>query len=378
MTSRVLHLALLLLSVAASSALGQESVRLKAAVRVPDITKLTLSDIADIAGPQAKDLESIAIPDNIGTSTADSRTISIQQIRSALALMKGVNLGRIALSGAIVEIVRDIPVTQVPATEQQPEPTIETTPGMRVRDVIPTRLALERNIPIDDIRVTFNDADRGVLDTSLENRSWSITPTGESDHLPVQVRIYSKDQLILAKTIRVGIEVKRNVAIPLRAIRKGELLDPSLIKFESRWLAPSIDAASKQTILGKAARNQIAINSIIENRDAQEPILVRKGERIVVDCMVEGLLVRSTMRATAQARVGDVIVVEPLNPPREKTGRGDLASSPPAHADAVVYARINSPGRGVVTTQPLNDPKLTSENHDASRSVSDNATEVTQ
>lgn len=358
-----MHLALryisciFLVAFTASSALAQIQVQLRKAISTSDVTSLTLGDIADITGTNTERLTSLSLPRELGTTAGDNRLILIDDLRKFMTNSREVNFGGVALSGQSIRIRRivETPNLVEPVVSQQP--TDSTPKGVSVRDVIPTRIAVERNIPLEDIRITFNDADRDVLDTSLEGRAWSITLTGESDHLPLQVRIYCNDQLILAKSIRVGVEVKKQVAIPLRAIRKGELFDPSLLKTETRWLAPSVEAAVPETVVGKAARSQIDIDSIIENRDVEEPIVVRKGERIVVDCVVDGVLVRSTMRAGAQARVGDVIIVQPLTPPKSVRDKANKANQTkePVEREATVYARISSPGRGVVTTQPLDD-----------------------
>lgn len=375
-------LSLLLMAFAASDASAQIEVQLRKAISVKDVASVTLSDIAEIKGTNTDRLASLALPKELGTTTGDSRVIVIDDLRKFMLTAREVNFGNVALSGQSVRVRKLIekPQSTEPTVTQQP--TDAPPKGTSIRDVIPTRIALERNVSVDDLRITFNEADREVLDASIEGRSWSITPAGESDHLPLQVRIYSNEQLVLAKSIRVGVEVKKEVAIALRALRKGELIDPSLIKIESRWIAPSIEAAIPDTVIGKAARSQIDINSIIENRDAEEPIVVRKGERIVVDCMVDGVLVRSTMRAGAQARVGDVIVVQPLTLPksaRDKKNKANKNSPQPVQSEATVYARISSPGRGVVTTQPAADETNPSpESPNASRSEAPSPVVVTR
>ncbi len=350
---------ILLVTRFASDVVAQVQVQLHKAISVSDVTCLTLGDIADISGTNTVHLSTLAIPRDLGTTAGDNRLIHIDELRKFMSTSRDVNFGAIALSGQSVRIRRVMDTPPPVKTVSHAQPAHPAPSGTSIRDVIPTRIALERNVSVDDLRVTFNDADREVLDASLEGRSWSITPTGESDNLPLQVRIYSNDQLVLAKSIRVRVEAKKEVAIALRAIRKGELIDPTLVKAETRWLPQSIQAASPNTVIGKAARSQIGADSIIETRDAEEPIVVRKGERIVIDCVVDGVLVRSTMRAGSNARVGDVIVVQPLTPPksnRDKSNKADKQSRQPPQPEATVYARISSPGRGVVTTQPTMQP----------------------
>ncbi len=330
-----------------SSARGQECVELLQSVTIEHESTVTLGQIAKVSGPHADVLASIQVPAQVWTKGESGlRTLDITRVRDFLGATPGINMGRIALSGSRVELRRAV-VILIPKAPSVSSDAAAQDVGTRVRDLIPERIAQAMTIPLAALRITLDESDADLLNTSLVNRTATITPMGDSDRAPLHIRVYEGDRLILARSTRVGVLVRRDVVLAQRAIRKGELLDPSILRSEERWLPPSVASAPYEQIVGKSARSAIDAGEIVDLRDAEEPIVVRKGERIVVDCIVEGVLVRSTMRAAAQARVGDVIMVQPLVAQRELGGKGASRSQTKTPA---VFARISGPGRGVVTT----------------------------
>lgn len=329
---------------ASSIALAQESIQLRATVLSDTLDAMTLGDIATIDGPSAASLAKITIPEGAWThGTVGTRTLDVSVLRKLLGETQGVNLGRVALSGSRVEW-RQKAIEPPPAPVAQPASAADAPAGHRVRDLLQHRLATALSVTPSDLRVSLDEGDADILNTSVEGRTVTITPMGESDRPPLAIRVYEGDTLVAARSTRVGVLLRRQVVLAARDIRRGELLDPSLLMSEERWLAPSVAAATLDEAMGKSARGAIEAGAIITRRDAEEPIVVRKGERIVVDCMAHGVLVRSTMRASAQARIGDVIAVEPLASERS-TRRGEIAPKPGA-----VFARVSGPGKAVVTT----------------------------
>ena len=326
------------------------SIQLRASAATETLDAITLGDVAAVEGAGAESLAKIAIPEAAWFADANGgRTLDIAAVRRLLSDTKGVNLGRIALSGQRVEWRQK--VAQPPPAPPRPSLQGDDAGGVRVRDLLHDRVATALGVAPTDLRVSLDEGDAEILNTSVEGRTVTITPMGESDRPPLAVRVYEGDRLIAARSTRVGVLLRRQVVLAARDIRRGELLDPSLLLTEERWLAPSIDAATLEDAAGKSARGAIEAGAIITNRDAEEPIVVRKGERIVVDCMVNGVLVRNTMRAGAQARIGDVIVVESLTSERGER-RGEATQKP-----STVFARVSAAGQAVVTTsQPTTRP----------------------
>ena len=320
------------------------SIQLRTSVATEELDSTTLGDVATIEGAGAESLAKIAVPEATWARSANGlRTLDVAAVRKLLGETKGVNLGRIALSGQRVEWRQKVALPPPPPPAPASENDVAGG-GLRVRDLLHDRVATALAVAPTDLRVTLDEGDSDILNTSVEGRVVTITPMGESDRLPLAIRVYQGDRLLTARSTRVGVLLRRQVVLAARDIRRGELLDPSMLVTEERWLAPSIDAATFEDAAGKSARGAIEAGAIITTRDAEEPIVVRKGERIVVDCMVNGVLVRNTMRAGAQARIGDVIVVESLTSDRGGR-RGESPQRP-----GTVFARVSAAGQAVVTT----------------------------
>lgn len=323
---------------------AQDIVRLRTTAAVPAGGIVTLADVATIEGSQADILRAVVIRDN----AAAGQTLSLDDVRSALRRTTGVNSGRVALSGASVSLVAPAAVQPAPAPAPMTQPAAAA--GTRVRDAFPAFLAREFAVLPQDLQLTFSDADAATLDTPLTNRTFTLATQGSSERVQVHVRVYEADKLITAATVRVGLLIRRDVLVATRDLTRGTPLDDQTTTRESRWLPVSARAGKPAELTGHMAKSAIRAGSVIESRQVEEALVIRKGDLVVVDCISGGVVLRSQMRARQAGKVGDMIELTSLTPPRRETSRkGRNAQERPQ--PVVVRARIAGPGRAVLLTQ---------------------------
>ncbi|HYF15959.1 MAG TPA: flagellar basal body P-ring formation chaperone FlgA [Phycisphaerales bacterium] len=336
-TSAVIFLCLSL----AAAARAQDAVRLLTHARVAPGAPVTLGDIAQIDGPNAAALRAVRV------DGGDQPTVRVDvaRVQELLGATPGVNVGRVALSGREVRIERAEPVKPAPgpaAAVQQP------TTGPTVRASIPAVLAQELRIDPADLRLSFDESDAAVLGTALTGRTHTVSMIGTGDKPGVHIRVYEGDKLVLAKTIRVGVLVRRQVALAAKTVERGGILDESSLIGEERWLSPTTKAVDSAAAAGRTARARINAGEVIEARMVEEPIAVRKGDLVAVDCVSSAVVVRTTMRARADARAGELVELAPVAPAGSKKQRARDAAP-------TVTARVAGPGRAVVSHAPAGE-----------------------
>ncbi len=333
----------------ATLAHAQDVVRLRGSAVVPASGVVTLADVATIEGTQTDALRAIILREN----AAAGQTISLDDVRGAMRGAQGINSGRIALSGASVSLVA--PVVAAPAAPTSDNKTADAAPGTRVRDAMPAYFSREYAALPEDVRLTFSDGDAATLDISLTNRTFTLETQGTSERVQVHVRVYEGDKLITASTVRVGVLLRRDVLVASRDLSRGTPLDEQTTTREQRWLPVTARVGSATELQGRVAKSAIRQGSVIELRQAEEAIVIRKGELVAVDCISGGVVLRSQMRARQAGKAGDVIELTSLTPPkREKSKKGRDAQE--RAQPVVVRARVAGPGRAVVVTQAPGTP----------------------
>lgn len=328
----------------ATIACAQDVVRLRTSATVPASGVVTLGDIATIEGSQADALRTIVLRERAEAG----QHIGIDDVRAAMRGAKGVNSGRIALSGAAVALVA--PMTAAAPVAPTPASTTEQATGARVRDALPAFLAGEFAVLPEDLQLTFSDGDADELDVPLTNRTFTLATQGSSDRVQVHVRVYEGDKLIIASTVRVGVMVRRDVLVATRELSRGTPLDEQTTTRESRWLPVTTRVGKPEEIMGRVAKAVIREGSVIEQRQAEEALVIRKGDLVAVDCISGGVVLRSQMRARQAGKNGDIIELGSLTPARRersRKGRDAQERSQPV----VVRARVAGPGRAVVVTE---------------------------
>ncbi len=323
----------------------QDAVRLLASTTITPNQQVTLAHIATIEGSQASLLGSIVIRE----SANPGDTISLADVRAAMRAKPGINAGRIALSGSSVALTAPSQPAPTPV-KQDTSATAATANQLRIRDAIPDFLAREYNVAPTDLQLTFDDSDTKLLDTPLTNRTYTLAPQGTSDRVPIHVRIYEGDTLIAAQTTRVAIKIQREVLIAALDISRGTPLDDATTTRERRWMPFATRVGDPTAILGRMAKSTIRAGSLIETRQTEEAIVIRKGDLVAVDCLAGSVVLRSQMRAKTDGRVGEFIDLVAVTPPKTaKSGKKSRDAQSRAQP-TIIRARVAGPGRAVTTT----------------------------
>ena len=321
---------------------AQDSIVLRTTARPPASGPLTLGDVATLAGNEATRLAGVVILDEAALRRPGPQSckVDVRSVREALD-RSDIRWGKVTLSGGTCEITG----AASPAPKAKPTPPART--GVQVRDCIARRLAELAQAPVEDLRLSFEESRRELLDLPAAGRSVVVAPTGVSERMPVNVRVLEGGKLIAEGSTRVGVQVRRQVLVLRSAVARGDKIDESEVDAQERWLPPTLTPATKDQALGSAARARISAGEIVLARDVESPAAVRKGQLVAVDCVVGGIVVRmNNARALMDGREGEEILVSPS---------AATAASAKAAGDrgpvGSFRAKVSAPGRVVALTQ---------------------------
>ncbi len=303
---------LVLLGATQRAALGQDDARgtvlLRDAVTLSPGT-IKLSDVAELNGSAAMALAELSI-----TELPAGRTpvqVTLEQVCAAIDAA-GVNRARVEIRGYARCKVMVLASVTPPAAQPA---MIDATPHAEAASVVqpvavsPTSLRaqvtalLEKNAGGDsqDLRITFADADARVLDQDVSNLRLEFEPIASSSlgRVPLVMRAYQGDKPV--QTIRLIADVARrtNVLTLTRPISRGQVLQSDDFKSQKLFITDARNApiADPALVVGQLAVGSLRPGTVLTNEHVRSPILVKKGDTVIVRCIAGGLVVTTAARA---------------------------------------------------------------------------------
>jgi flagella basal body P-ring formation protein FlgA len=316
----------------AQAGLGDE-IKLKGSVRLePAATAVRLADIAELVGPDAQHYaETIVaeLPDG-----AEAVEISIRQVRSKLA-DAGAHWGKIQLSGRTI-IVRPAvaraaapPLTMTPVAIEPPaEPRRTDAPTAiyelaadlvdlaTLRGTVARMLVDGLGIHPQKLRVIFNDHNASLLDADQDASRFEIQPLGilASDRVELSVRAWAQGRIEQRYSLTVRPMVNIDVAVPRRDIARGEQIRAEDLSVESRWLVPSQANTMSSLVkaVGRVADTRLKAGEAVRTRHIKREHVIKRGDRVMVRCLVGGVVLSLEAEARTEGAQGDRIELRKL------------------------------------------------------------------
>lgn len=343
---RTLILAILMVTAFAANALAQGTTRveLRSGVRAERGASITLSQVARLEGPLADTLGRLVVLGEV-VGASDANVIEPDDILDTIAAAHPRARHAVLVTGLPCRVL--VPGAARRASAERGAPREETRPvdqstplAMRIKRQIRAALGFEHL----ETRFTFRGRDAEFLSQEIAGTNVVMTLGGRSDTVPVHVTIYRGDTLVDYREVRVGVEVRRSVAVMLEAVRSREVLTEDVVRIEARWLPAGDRPADPARLIGQTAKSSLRAGEVVSVIDTQPPVVVERGDVVVLRSISGGAMVGVRARAMRDARAGDVITFK-----RETTG-------------TLVQARVSRAGQAVMAAPPstsavpANDP----------------------
>lgn len=322
---------------------GQDVIALRHTVRLEaTATAVRLADVADLAGPRAESLAEVQIVRDIGAEPAPGgwATIDAERVRAAVEERGEIDWGNLVIRGEACSVRRVTPVAPEAvrvAASEEPAPATPVPGSIRiaVSEKLGAELGSVFGVSASDVRLKFDESDRGVLDTLCGGLVLDIQTGGAGDRIPVHIRGYRDGALAVNAVIRAEVELRRDVAVATAALKRDQTLGLDDFAVESRWVPSSVRWLDPGRGVGQAVKQRIGAGEIITVDDVRSPVAAERGELVTLHCVAGTVVLKTTCRALQDARTGELAKFETLEPDRRQR--------------RVILARMNGPGVAVAS-----------------------------
>jgi flagella basal body P-ring formation protein FlgA len=315
--------------VAGEDACG-DSIALRGAVRLDAGARVVrLADVATLTGPEAE-----AFADLVVAELPDASAVAEVRVRDVRAKLTdaGAHWGRLDLSGGRT-IVRGRPHGDAAPPMAMTGAALEEVPTVAKPDAttwLDAAVAAEatlrgelfrfvaRNLGVapDQMQMAIHGPDAAVPMSSTADRRFEIQPLGSitGAQTEVSVRAWRDGRAVDRWILRVVPRVRCEVAAATRDIRRGETIAASDGTVEARWLSPpaAAKAARCGAVTGRVAAMPIAAGEPMLDSQLRKQLVVRRGDLVMVRCVVGGLVVSLRAEARADGAAGDTVELRKL------------------------------------------------------------------
>jgi flagella basal body P-ring formation protein FlgA len=312
------------------AAVAQSTIELRSSAKVAPNAAVVLSQIATLNGSDADALADVSI---LPGGSARGANVTIREVRRALDSQGMINWGRVTLRGSVCTLVAPVEAVKPVARRTMTHSPLTDKPDS-VQRAVSDRVSHLIQAVSADLRLSFDPDDADILNLSTTGRTLEIKPTAASDKLPLAITLYEGDRIVESKSIRVGVLVRRKVAIAAAAKSRGATIEQADVTIDEQWVGPNLKPAGPDAVIGAAAQGRISVGQIIGLGDVAPAMIVAKGEQVSVSCVSGSIVLTTKARAMLAGRVGDVIQFQGLEDKR------------------TFAARMSGRGRAVVAAAP--------------------------
>lgn len=311
-----------------STTLG-DTIDLKNAVRLTaDDSIVQLGDIAVLEGEHAEALADLEIA-RIDANGAVME-ITVRSVRSKLE-EAGVHWGRIQLNGRKVTVrpgraggsggefaVRAMQTASLDtSTEIRSHEKTEVRTAQELmqlstlRGAIAQFIADGRTSSATDIRIAFNRNDEDILNRPRLTHRIEIEPMGSlrSDRLGLNLRLWSGASVVERFNVTIGLTYRETITLASRDIARLEMISETDVQRDEKWMKASelTLAASPLQAIGRIATRRIKAGQVIRAGDVTRETLIRRGDFVIVRCLVGGAVISLQAEAREDGAEGQTI-----------------------------------------------------------------------
>ncbi len=312
-----------------------DEIALKGSVRLRDDDQVVrLGHIAELTGPFAERLADTPIAE--APQGDEVLELSVREVRHTLDVA-GAHWGKVQLNGRRV-VVRPhyagdarpplaMEATSIDKAPRQDSrrPAAAASPYDYAADLI-DRHTLRGNIAAivarglgvepSKLRLIFDHRDVELLNTSLDAFRFEIQPLSSlhSDRIELLVRAWSAGRIHHKQSLTVHPSIHLDTVVLRRDIPRGTMLHDDDLAVEARWLPPT--AADRLPTLveavGRVASGRLRGGSVLRKADIARQFVIKRGDRVMVRCIVGGVVISLEAEARGDGAEGDTIELRKL------------------------------------------------------------------
>ena len=316
-----------------------DEIALKGSVRLRDDDQVVrLGHIAELTGPFAERLADTAIAE--APQGDEVLELSVREVRHTLD-EAGAHWGKVQLNGRRV-VVRPhytgdarpplaMAATSIDkAPRQDPRRPAAAATGAAdsyeyAADLV-DRHTLRGNIAVivarglgvepSELRLVFDRRDVELLDTSLDAFRFEIQPLSSlhSDRIELLVRAWSAGRIHHKQSLTVRPSLHLDTVVLRHDVPRRTMLHDDDLAVEARWLTPTAAArlATLVEAVGRVASGRLRGGNALRKSDIARQFVIKRGDRVMVRCIVGGIVISLEAEARGDGAEGDTIELRKL------------------------------------------------------------------
>jgi len=326
-TLALFSITLALLMTASSVAAG--TITLRNAVRLPaNAQQVRLADIAVLEGTDAERFADLVIAElNDPTAAVE---ITVRQVRMHLD-DAGVHWGRTSLNGRSVTVrprrtgetapplameavaVKGASTSRATPTPKQPQFQLaaDLADQQTLRSMIALHVANGLGVHPHELQLSFDDRHADLLDAVPDHRRFEIEPSSNlrSSRIDLTVRVWIDGLIDHRRSFSVSPLVYTPVVLVNEEIRRDEMIRESALRVEHQWLSPALHGLLKSPsdAAGRHAAARLREGDTLRDSHLRREMLIRRGEQVIVRCVVGSAIITLQAEARADGGKGDTI-----------------------------------------------------------------------
>ncbi|MEY3141883.1 MAG: Chaperone for flagella basal body P-ring formation [Planctomycetota bacterium] len=330
--ARLILIALPALLACASPVIA-DTIALRPSARVAPGAPVTLADIAELKGDEAKRFAAV----EIARGSDKAFEIEIASVREKL-VDAGAKDPTLRFEGERV-VVRPSRAPKVEATPIAPTATARTDAPEQSAGIDPALYAgsgtplgvvceLLRNAfgaDASDLRLHISAADHARLAPKPGLRyEVSARSAIKSDFVSFEITALSGDHQVSRERIRVSVRLLREVCVATDAARRGRPLTADAFSIEMREIAPSLAerAATPVALANTSLARSLDAGVVIAAEDLVKGIAIRRNDRVIVRRELGLVAIELEAIALQDGKLGDRILLQRAGSPRDRSARG--------------------------------------------------------
>lgn len=112
--------------------------------------------------------------------------------------------------------------------------------------------------------------------------------------------------------VPVSVQFSQSVVVLTRPVQRGDFMTPDLLMLQTRDVArlPKAYLTDLTQALGKQAQRALAAGSVLNRHDLSEPLLVKRGQHVIIEAVSPAFSIRMNGQALADGALGQRIRVK--------------------------------------------------------------------
>jgi flagella basal body P-ring formation protein FlgA len=186
------------------------------------------------------------------------------------------------------------------------------------------------------LRIAFDANDAVLLETDIATTRFELQPLSSfaSDQVALAIRTWDAGRAQHNRSITVRLLALTPVATLRRDVGKGEQIGEADLERAEQWMpvGQSAGAAEAALAVGRIAARNLKAGEQLRERDVRRETLVKRGDLVMVRCLVGNVAISLQAEARGDGGEGDLIEF------RKQGERETFLASVTAPGEAVVDA----------------------------------------